>query len=78
MPIGAVTLNLNCRDEIIPILRGLQHLYGDAPLRRELLTLVGKDVNQCTSRTRGRRGMNYWEIAVLASVRLGCNLDYDR
>jgi transposase, IS5 family len=78
LPIGAVTLNLNCRDEIIPILRGLQHLYGNAPLRRELLTLVGKDVNQSTSRKRGRRGMNYWEIAVLASVRLGCNLDYDK
>ena len=65
LPIGAVTLNRNCRDEIIPILRGLQHLYGNAPLRRELLTLVGKDVNQSTSRTRGRRGMNYWEIATL-------------
>ena len=22
--------------------------------------------------------MNYWEIAVLAAVRLGCNLDYDK
>jgi hypothetical protein len=77
-PISEVILNLNCRDEIISILRGLQHLYGDAPLRRELLTLVGKDVNQSTSRKHGRRGMNYWEIAVLASVRLGCNLDYDK
>jgi transposase, IS5 family len=78
LPISEVILNLNCRDEIIPILRALQHLYGNAPLRRELLTLVGKDVNQSTSRKRGRRGMNYWEIAVLASVRLGCNLDYDK
>ena len=78
LPISEVTLNLNCRDEIIPILRGLQHLYGNTPLRRELLTLVGKDVNQKTSRKRGRRGMNYWEVAVLASVRLGCNLDYDK
>jgi hypothetical protein len=24
------------------------------------------------------RGLNYWEIAVLAGVRLGCNLDYDK
>jgi transposase, IS5 family len=78
LPISAVTLNLGCRDEIIPILAALQHLYGDAPLRRELLGLVGKDVNKDTSRHRGRRGMNYWEIAVLAGVRLGCNLDYDK
>jgi transposase, IS5 family len=78
LPISDVTLNLGCRDEIIPILRALQHLYGNAPLRRELLSLVGKDVNQNTSRNQGRRGMNYWEIAVLAGVRLGCNLDYDK
>ena len=47
-------------------------------LRRELLALVGKDVNKGTSRKRGRRGMNYWEITVLAAARLGCNLDYDK
>ncbi len=75
LPISAVTLNLACRDEIIPILRALQLLYADAPVRRELLGLVGKDVNKSTSRKRGRRGMNYWEITVLAGVRLGCNLD---
>jgi transposase, IS5 family len=56
----------------------LQHLYGNALLRRELLGLVGKDVNRTTSRKHGRRGLNYWEIAVLAGVRLGCNLDYDK
>ena len=78
LPISAVKLNLNCRDEIIPILRALQHVYGDASLRQELLSLVGKDVNKTSSRKRGRRGMNYWEITVLAAARLGCNLDYDK
>ena len=29
LAISQVTLNLNCRDEIIPILRALQHVYGD-------------------------------------------------
>jgi transposase, IS5 family len=78
LPVTEVPLNLNCRDEIIPILRALQHLYGNVPLRRELLGLVGKDVNQTTSRKQGRRGLSYWEITVLAGVRLGCNLDYDK
>jgi hypothetical protein len=78
LPISAVELNLNCRDEIIPILRALQQVYGDAELRRELLALVGKDINHGTSRKRGRRGLNYWEVTVLAAVRLGCNLDYDK
>jgi IS5 family transposase len=78
LPIGEVSLNLDCRDEIIPILRALQHLYTDDRLRRQLLALVGKDVNGNTNRKLGRRGMNYWEIAVLAAARLGCNLDYDK
>jgi hypothetical protein len=78
LAISEVRLNLECRDEIIPILRALQHIYGDAELRRDLLALVGKDVNGDTSRKRGRRGMNYWEITVLAAARLGCNLDYDK
>ena len=78
LPIAQVKLNLNCRDEIVPILRALQHLYEDAALRDELLRLVGRDVNQGSSRKRGRRGLNYWEIIVLAAARLGCNLDYDK
>ena len=76
--INEVQMNLDCRDEIIPILRALQHLYSDDQLRCELLALVGKDVSEGTDRKRGRRGMNYWEIIVLAAARLGCNLDYDK
>jgi transposase, IS5 family len=78
LPITQVKLNLNCRDEIIPILRALQHVYGNVALRDKLLQLVGQDVNQRSSRHRGRRGLNYWEITVLAAARLGCNLDYDK
>jgi IS5 family transposase len=78
LPIAQVNLNVNCRDEIIPILSALQHLYGNVALRDELLQVVGQDVNQTTSRQRGRRGLNYWEITVLAAARLGCNLDYDK
>lgn len=76
--VSDVKLNRNCRDEIIPILRALQHVYADGSLRREILDLVGKDVNGCSSRKLGRRGLDYWSITVLASVRLGCNLDYDK
>ncbi|MCA1660266.1 MAG: ISNCY family transposase, partial [Verrucomicrobiaceae bacterium] len=78
LPIGQVKLNLNCRDELIPILRALQHLYQDDACRSEVLRLVGKDVNHGASRKRGRRGLSYWEIIVLAAARLGCNLDYDK
>jgi IS5 family transposase len=77
-PVDAVLLNPNCRDEIIPILRALQHVYAHTPLRRELLDLIGKDVNPDSSPDRGREGLSYWTIMVLAAVRLGCNFDYDK
>jgi len=78
LPISEVHLNLDCRDEIIPILRALQHMYEDDALRRDVLALVRKNVNGSTNRKLGRRGMSYWEITVLAAARLGCNLDYDK
>lgn len=77
-PVQDVTLNLDCRDEIIPILRALQHLYGQPALRDEVLKLVAQDVNPDSRSDRGREGMDYWTILVLAAVRLGCNLDYDK
>lgn len=77
-PVDAVPLNLNCRDEIIPILRALQHVYGQVPLRQKILELIGQDVNADSSPDRGREGLSYWTITVLAAVRLGCNFDYDK
>ena len=77
-PIEAVVLNVNCRDEIIPILRALQHVYSQPQLRRAILDLIGKDVNRDSRADCGREGMDYWTILVLAAVRLGCNYDYDK
>jgi IS5 family transposase len=77
-PVVNVKLNLACRDEIIPILASLQHIYAQPKLRDDILRAVGADVNANSSRKRGRRGMDYWPLLVLAAVRLGCNLDYDK
>jgi IS5 family transposase len=76
--VEGVRLNLNCRDEIIPILRALQHIYSQPQVRDEILGLVAQDVNNGSRTDRGRAGLDYWQILVLASVRLGCNLDYDK
>jgi IS5 family transposase len=77
-PVLDVQLNVNCRDEIIPILLALQHLYSQPALRDQILKAVAADVNRNSSRKRGRQGMDYWPILVLAAVRLGCNLNYDK
>lgn len=77
-PVTDVRLNLNCRDEIVPILRALQHIYSQPKLRDDILRAICRDVNHDSSRRQGRQGMDSWQILVLAAVRLGCNLDYDK
>ena len=76
--VSDVELNLNCRDEIVPILRALQHIYSQPQLRDDILNWVAQDVNAQSRDDLGREGMDYWQIVVLAAVRLGCNLDYDK
>ena len=73
-----VELNVNCRDEIVPVLAGLQHVYSRPELRDKILGLVAHDVNENTQSDCGREGLDYWHITVLAGVRLGCNLDFDK
>lgn len=50
--VAAVQLNLNCRDEIIPVLRALQQIYSRPELRDQILNLVAEDVNR-DARRRG-------------------------
>src|SRR3954454_4764880 len=76
-PIERVSFQLNCRHELIPILVALQHIYGQPEVCQRVLGLIQQDVNKDTRATRGRAGLSYWEILVLAAVRMGCNCDYD-
>ena len=77
-PIAEVSLNLECRDEVVPVLVGLQHLFTNHKLRHKVVKLVADDLNRDTRRDVGRRGMDDWQVVVLAAVRLGCNYDYDK
>lgn len=73
-----IELNFECRDEIIPILAALQHIYSQPALRDEILDLIAEDVNPDSQDDCGREGLDYWQILALAAVRLGCNLNYDK
>ena len=73
-----VPLNLQCRNETVPILRALQHLYSRPEVRDPILHAIARDVNGKSSARRGRPGLDYWEILVLAAARLGCNYNYDQ
>ena len=77
-PVDQVELNFECRAAMIPILRGLQHLYSRSDFRNQALELVGKDVLGDADPDVGRDGMSFWQVLVLAAVRLGCNFTYDQ
>jgi len=73
-----IQLNLDCRDEIIPILRALQKIYTQPQLRQQILEIIAADVNANSREDIGREGFTYWMILVLAAVKLGCHFDYDK
>ena len=77
-PIAEVPLNFECRDEVVPVLAGLQFLYRDNTLRNKIVKLIAGDVSDESRRDVGRPGLDDWQVVVLAAVRLGCNYDYDK
>ena len=77
-PIAELELNLNCRDEIIPVLVALRHVYLDNSLRNHLTKLVAFDVNGNSRRDTGRPGFDDWQVLTLAVIRMSCDLDYDK
>src|SRR5512136_1559423 len=76
-PIEKIRLPLRSRDELPPILAGLQWLWMHPTLRAEVLGLLEAAVLAGKEAT-GRTGMDLWQILVLGVVRLGLDADWDR
>jgi len=76
-PIREVELDLDSRHELVAVLAGLQYVYGKREVREEVLELIKGDVLGEKREDWGAEGMDYWQVFVLASVRQGCNLNYD-
>ena len=77
VPIEKIRLPLRSRDELPPILAGLQWLWMHPTLRAEILALLEAAVLAGKQAT-GRTGMDLWQILVLGVVRLGLDADWDR
>ena len=77
--ISGIEFDIYSRHEIVPILMSLQHFYLN---RRssvyEICSLIKDDIIEDQNDKLGCTGLSYWEILVLSSVRLGCDLDYDQ
>src|SRR4030067_71427 len=76
--ISQIKFDLKSRDDIPKILRGLQHLNMDIPVRTKIFQLLGADISPQVSKCNGRPGMALWKILVCGVVRLDLNEDYDR
>ena len=76
-PIEKIRLPLKSRDELPPILAGLQWLWMHPTLKAEIFALLEAKVLAGKQAT-GRTGMDLWQILVLGVVRLGLDADWDR
>jgi transposase, IS5 family len=76
--VAQIKFDLKSRDDIPKILRGLQHLYLDLPLRAKLFALLEERIAPTVNKRNGRPGMALWKLFVCGIVRLDLNIDYDR
>lgn len=76
IPIELVPLDINCQDELNFILKGLQEIYKNRVLCLDILDLIKKDISPNPDKTKGTKGLSFWEIFVLAIVRRSGYTDY--
>lgn len=78
IPIAAIKIDLKSRDDIPPLLLGLQYVYTTPELREKVFAILEQKVKPNTDKKNGRPGMELWRILVFGVLRLNLNWDYDR
>ncbi len=76
--IKQIELNPKSRDDIPPVLRGLQSLFADKDVRDEVLGVLSRRILPGVDRTQGRPGIDFWQRIVLGVVKFALNCDYYR
>ncbi len=76
-PIEQIEIPLKSRDELPPILAGLQWIFLTPEVNEEIFQELEQKV-QGNKRQTGRPGMDLWHILVLGITRMGLDCDYDR
>ena len=77
IPIADIKIDLKSRDDIPPLLLGLQYIYTNLELRSQVFSILEEVLSPDVDRNNGRPGMEQWKIFVLGVVRLNLNCDYD-
>lgn len=76
--IAQIKFDPRSRDGVPKILKGLQHLYLNPPLRMQIFHLLETELAPKVDKGNGRPGMELWKILVCGLVRLDLSEDYDR
>ena len=76
-PIEKIQLPTRSRDELPPILAGLQWIWTHPTLKAEIFALLEAKI-LAGKKATGRTGLDLWQILVLGVVRLGLDADWDR
>ena len=76
-PISEVKIPAITRDELPPVLMGLQYIFTTPELSHKVFAILNK-VFKDTDTNRGRKGMSLWETFVLAVIRNSLDTNYDR
>jgi hypothetical protein len=76
-PIERVQIPVKSRDELPPILAGLQWIFQTPEINEQVFALLESKV-VAGKKATGRPGLDLWQILVLGVVRLGLDCDYDR
>jgi len=77
IPIERVLIPLKSRDELPPILAGLQWIFQTPEINEQVFAVLEPKILGGKKAT-GRPGLDLWAILVLGVVRLGLDCDYDR
>jgi len=77
LPIEDTQVNEKSRDPFTKLILALKYIYTTPEYNEQLLSILEKKITGDKKNT-GRRGMNLWQIFVLAITRLTLNISYDR
>jgi hypothetical protein len=77
IPISEAEINPKSRDAYVHLMRALKEIFLTPEYNEKVFSILEKKILSGKKST-GRKGMNLWQIFVLAQARLGLNTSYDR
>ena len=72
-PIANIVIDLKSRDDIPPLLLGLQYIHTNENLRKKVFEILEQKIKPDTDKNNGRPGMDLWKILVFDVLRLNLN-----